>query len=142
MQKQNVFLQSTGKSDLVLQREGVLRKVSGNAQFRKRDCLVHHGTFILDESIITKISSYLPHPPEEPDYRQQRNHRSFLASLPEKFSAEQFYTDMLEICTGQKEKACNRTFSQWRSFYKSVSRQAKELMLEKYLNPEFIYFRP
>jgi lipoate-protein ligase A len=64
-------------SDLVL--DG--RKVSGNAQARKRKHFLHHGTFLFDFDI-EKISRYLRHPLEEPEYRRQRAHEDFLTNVP------------------------------------------------------------
>ena len=41
------------------------RKVSGNAQARKRKYFLHHGTFLYDFDL-EKIPSYLKHPAKEP----------------------------------------------------------------------------
>jgi lipoate-protein ligase A len=57
------------------------RKVSGNAQQRKRTHLLHHGTLLYDFDI-DAIEDYLKAPPRQPDYRRQRNHRDFVANLP------------------------------------------------------------
>jgi lipoate-protein ligase A len=55
-------------------------KFSGNAQRRKRRCLLFHGTFLLrfDIALIEKL---LPMPSRQPDYRQSRAHPFFLANL-------------------------------------------------------------
>jgi lipoate-protein ligase A len=56
-------------------------KFSGNAQRRRRQCLLFHGTFLLGFDM-DRIAALLAHPPRQPDYRQQRIHREFLTNLP------------------------------------------------------------
>jgi len=55
-------------------------KFSGNAQRRKKDFLIFHGTFMLhlDISLIEKA---LPVPAKQPDYRLNRSHSDFLVNL-------------------------------------------------------------
>jgi lipoate---protein ligase len=55
-------------------------KFSGNAQRRKREALIFHGTFLLnfDLSLAEKL---LRMPSKEPDYRQNRSHLQFLTNL-------------------------------------------------------------
>lgn len=57
------------------------RKVSGNAQARKRKYFLHHGTFLYDFDL-EKIPSYLKHPAKEPEYREGRPHKNFLTNIP------------------------------------------------------------
>ncbi len=66
-----------GHTDLAL---GGL-KFSGNAQRRKRQALIFHGTFLLrfDLSLMEK---FLPMPSRQPDYREGRPHGLFLMNLP------------------------------------------------------------
>jgi lipoate-protein ligase A len=56
-------------------------KFSGNAQRRKKEWLLFHGTFLLnfDLGLIEKL---LLLPSRQPDYRQRRSHASFLTRLP------------------------------------------------------------
>jgi lipoate-protein ligase A len=55
-------------------------KFSGNAQRRKRRCLLFHGTFLLrfDIALVEKL---LPMPSRQPDYRRGRAHPEFLTNL-------------------------------------------------------------
>ena len=55
-------------------------KFSGNAQRRKRNCLLFHGTFLLDFDI-ELIAKALLMPSKQPEYRQQRPHVDFLMNL-------------------------------------------------------------
>jgi lipoate---protein ligase len=66
-----------GVSDLTLGG----RKVSGNAQRRKREWILFHGTLIyaLDFELVER---YLKLPPRRPEYRGNRGHRDFLTNLP------------------------------------------------------------
>ncbi|MFH0732963.1 MAG: lipoate--protein ligase family protein [Candidatus Omnitrophota bacterium] len=57
------------------------RKVSGNAQARRKKYLLHHGTFLYDFDI-EKISRYLKEPKKAPEYRDNRPHRDFVCNLP------------------------------------------------------------
>lgn len=65
-----------GHTDLAL--DGL--KFSGNAQRRKRDWLLFHGTFLLDFDL-ARIERLLLPPPVQPAYRRQRQHRDFLTCL-------------------------------------------------------------
>jgi lipoate-protein ligase A len=66
-----------GISDLAL---GNL-KFSGNAQQRKRDHLLHHGT-LLYAFDLAQVGRYLRLPPRQPEYRAGRSHEDFLGNLP------------------------------------------------------------
>jgi lipoate-protein ligase A len=56
------------------------RKFSGNAQRRKREWLLFHGTFLLnfDFALMEKL---LRPPPRQPEYRRGRPHAEFLTRL-------------------------------------------------------------
>ena len=56
------------------------RKVSGNSLRVKRNFLIYHGTMICDFDT-QLISSCLKTPVRQPDYRNQRSHEDFVASL-------------------------------------------------------------
>ena len=66
-----------GHTDLVWNQ----RKVSGNAQRRKRRALLFHGTFLhaLDLALVPR---WLPQPSSQPAYRNDRPHSDFIANLP------------------------------------------------------------
>ncbi len=66
-----------GHTDLTL--DGV--KFSGNAQRRKRRCLLFHGTILLNLDL-DLVEEFLPMPSRQPDYRQNRPHREFIRNLP------------------------------------------------------------
>ncbi len=55
-------------------------KFSGNAQRRKRNFLIFHGTFLL-QADIPLIEKVLHMPSKQPDYRQNRTHSQFLMNL-------------------------------------------------------------
>jgi lipoate-protein ligase A len=57
------------------------RKFSGNAQRRKRRCLLFHGAFLLnlDLDLVTRT---LRLPTQQPEYRAHRTHPEFLTNLP------------------------------------------------------------
>jgi len=65
-----------GQTDLAI---GGL-KFSGNAQRRHRQCLVFHGSILLDLDL-TLVEKVLPMPSRQPDYRLNRSHKDFLMNL-------------------------------------------------------------
>ena len=65
-----------GHTDLAL--GGV--KFSGNAQRRKKNALLFHGTFLINFAI-DEIKQFLPSPSQEPAYRAGRLHEKFLINL-------------------------------------------------------------
>ena len=75
--KAGIETEQAGVSDLVM----VNRKFSGNAQRRKRNACLHHGSLVyhLDAAAMQR---YLPEPKERPTYRGQRTHESFMRPLP------------------------------------------------------------
>lgn len=72
-----IDLKQAGTSDLILGQ----RKVSGNAQQRKRTHLLHHGTLLYGFKL-AEAERYLRLPERQPDYRGQRSHGDFLGNLP------------------------------------------------------------
>ncbi len=138
--RQNIIADSAGKSDIAVERDGILKKISGNAQFRKRDCIVQHGTLILDMKIIDGVLQNLSHPPEEPEYRKNRKHSDFLTSLPRDFSISQFKLDLQKIFLEFLE--IKEAPGNDRKFLQQVFRDAKRLMSEKYANIDFIFSKP
>lgn len=57
------------------------RKFSGNAQQRKRNHLLHHGTILYDFDI-AQVGRYLKLPPRRPEYREGRDHADFVCNVP------------------------------------------------------------
>ena len=55
-------------------------KFSGNAQRRKKNYVLFHGTFLLNFDM-PLIARFLRMPSKEPDYRKGRSHTDFLANL-------------------------------------------------------------
>jgi lipoate---protein ligase len=56
------------------------RKFSGNAQRRRRNFLLFHGTLLLDFDL-ARISQILRMPTLQPDYRNARSHGEFITNL-------------------------------------------------------------
>ena len=65
-----------GTTDLAIGK----RKFSGNAQRRRRRCLLFHGTFLLQLDIAL-VEKFLAMPSKQPGYRQNRSHADFLINL-------------------------------------------------------------
>ncbi|TGN19951.1 lipoate--protein ligase family protein [Leptospira idonii] len=146
--KQEIGASAKGKSDLAIEEAGVIKKISGNAQFRKRNCIVQHGTLILKKDLIQSVSNVLHHPPEEPDYRKERTHRDFLTSLPDHFSVPQFQSDLFaEFANylGETLPSQNKDFSFWgkgfSSFRKLVLKESEIIRKRKYESLPFILNR-
>lgn len=85
MQRQAVALSAAlgepvtveGHTDLALRG----RKFSGNAQRRRRDWLLFHGTFLLGLNPLLLTTCLRP-PPRQPEYRAGRSHEDFVTGLP------------------------------------------------------------
>jgi lipoate-protein ligase A len=56
------------------------RKVSGNAQRRKRNAFLHHGTLLYRPDYAT-MATCLKEPKDRPDYRGEKNHEAFVGQL-------------------------------------------------------------
>ncbi|HEY5913408.1 MAG TPA: lipoate--protein ligase family protein [Verrucomicrobiae bacterium] len=65
-----------GHTDLAL--DGL--KFSGNAQRRRKNALLFHGSFLLNLDL-DLLEEALPLPSKQPDYRLNRSHRDFLTIL-------------------------------------------------------------
>jgi lipoate-protein ligase A len=70
-------IEQAGTSDLAA--AGL--KFSGNAQQRRRNHLLHHGTLLYDFDLL-RIGRYLRMPARRPEYRGQREHEAFVRNLP------------------------------------------------------------
>ncbi|MGD2279050.1 MAG: lipoate--protein ligase family protein, partial [Candidatus Omnitrophota bacterium] len=70
------------------------KKVSGNAQARKKRFFLHHGTFFYAFDL-PRVASYLKHPSSEPEYRNSRPHKDFLTNLP--ISGDRIKRSILEV---------------------------------------------
>lgn len=73
-------IEINGHTDLALVAQGCSLKFSGNAQRRKKDFLLFHGTFLLQFDI-PLIEKFLRMPSKEPAYRHGRRHKDFLTNL-------------------------------------------------------------
>src|ERR1043166_927670 len=72
----NRSVEMMGQTDLAI---GEL-KFSGNAQRRKKNYLIFHGSFLLNFDL-GMIAKTLLTPSKEPDYRRRRSHADFLMNL-------------------------------------------------------------
>ncbi|PQV64101.1 lipoate-protein ligase A [Abditibacterium utsteinense] len=72
-----VRVELAGHTDLAI--EG--RKFSGNAQKRKTDWFLFHGTILLDFDL-ERVQTLLLPPPKEPNYRARRSHLEFIRNIP------------------------------------------------------------
>lgn len=139
LNKQNIISNQDGKSDITILENSIVKKISGNAQFRKKDFLVQHGTLILNTKLFDKVVQNLSHPPEEPDYRKNRTHKDFLTSLPSEFEIKKFENDLFNEV--KKYVKSNHEMNKDILFLKKVLKKAELLYLEKYANLEFIFSR-
>lgn len=98
------------------------RKFSGNAQRRRRQALLFHGTFLL-ASDLERIPRLLPMPSAEPDYRDGRGHLDFVTNLGIEAAAVK-----VALAT-----AWNATEA-WTA---SLEAPVQQLMNERYANPDW-----
>jgi lipoate-protein ligase A len=81
------------------------RKVGGVALRRRRDATLLHGTLLVDADL-ELVAAVLRHPAREPEWRQRRSHRDFLANLGA-FDAGRFADALTAAVTGEE-------FGAWR----------------------------
>jgi lipoate-protein ligase A len=112
-------IELSGTSDLAIGG----RKFSGNAQQRKRQFLLHHGS-LLHAFDLDAVGRYLKLPPRRPDYRGDRTHRDFLMNLPD-----------------QRDAIAERLRRAWDARHERTDYPAelvRRLVAEKYSQPEWI----
>lgn len=109
-----------GISDLTL--EGL--KFSGNAQRRKKNFMLFHGSFLLDMDL-EKITRYLNMPSKQPDYRENRTHQDFLCHLG--------------VCSEKLKETLKTTWEAYQIFSQTqaLESQIKSLVEEKYSRAEW-----
>lgn len=96
-------------SDIAL--TGSQKKISGNAQKRSRNFILHHGTLLYDFDL-RKIEDYLEMPADIPPYRAGRPHLDFVDNIP--LSANQLKEGLAkvfdpgppELCLNEMEQDC------------------------------------
>ncbi len=69
-----------GHTDLAINTSDAVLKFSGNAQRRKKNAVLFHGTFLLDFDLAL-IEAVLKMPSVQPNYRESRSHEKFLINL-------------------------------------------------------------
>jgi lipoate-protein ligase A len=111
-------IEMSGISDLA----AAGRKFSGNAQQRKRDHLLHHGT-LLYRFDLGLLHRYLRMPDKQPAYRASRAHEKFVTNLP---AAEQTLKALIAA-----EWQATRTLATF-----PIARTA-ELVVDKYSQDEW-----
>ena len=102
-------------SDIAI--KGTKMKISGNAQKRGRNFILHHGTILYDLDI-ERIEKYLLVPEKMPEYRNKRNHDEFVLNInisAAEFECEikkEFDIDKEEDHITQEEEALLKVFIQ------------------------------
>lgn len=111
-------IERAGTSDLM----AAGRKFSGNAQQRKRNFLLHHGTLLYDFPL-ERIGDYLRIPQRQPDYREGRSHGEFVCNLP--VSGEELKRRLRAVWEAHEE------LTDW------PADAVRELVETKYARPEW-----
>ncbi|XZE53219.1 lipoate--protein ligase family protein [Planctomycetaceae bacterium SH139] len=102
------------------------RKFSGNSLRVAREHILYHGTLLYDADL-PLIANCLRMPPRHPDYRQSRDHASFITNLP--LPRELLWQTVREAFTREASPALPVEFPA------SVFRRAETLARERYQNP-------
>lgn len=104
------------------------RKFSGNSLRVAREHILYHGT-LLYAADLPLIATCLRMPPRHPDYRQSREHASFITNLP--LPREILGQTVREAFTGEVSPAVPVEFPA------TVFRRAEKLAQERYQNPQW-----
>jgi len=105
------------------------RKVSGNAQRRRRNAILHHGT-LLYQADTEAIARYLREPADRPEYRGGRDHSEFVTVLPVDPCA---LKEAISVAFG-----CDSSLD---ALSPKLLARAETLAMEKYRQREWIYRR-
>jgi len=97
-------------------------KFSGNAQRRKRNWLLFHGTFLLDIDF-GLMEQLLPLPARQPAYRERRSHAAFLTRLA--------------VPSGAIKDALRETWSALQPHMELPCADISRLVLQKYAADEW-----
>jgi lipoate-protein ligase A len=103
------------------------KKISGNAQHRGKNFILHHGT-ILCNFDLNLISRYLKMPKDIPDYRKNRTHEDFVANTSVK--PEDFKSALASLFGGIKSDSSQLPSSQELSSLKEIT--SKRLVVVDY----------
>lgn len=111
------------------------KKFSGNALRCRRNFMIYHGTVLL-QMPLEHIPRYLLQPPRQPEYRENRDHLSFVCNLlPDDFAqTSEFQHRLMEALA--TEWGASRS---WDEFPHRAHwlRQSDELLQRKYLSPNW-----
>ena len=120
-----------GTCDLTI--EG--KKFSGNALRCRRNFMIYHGTILLQMPLM-HIARYLLQPPRQPEYRDNRDHLSFVCNLlPDDFSDTQAFQRQL-IDSLAIEWQADKTWDQF-PHRELWLEQSEVLLHRKYLSPNW-----
>lgn len=97
------------------------RKFSGNSVRIGRNALLYHGTLLYSANL-PQIANCLRPPPRQPEYRQQRDHQTFITNLPIAAS----------ILRHSVESAFNTKHSLPATTMETILRRAEQLSEERY----------
>lgn len=78
LRKRGVHAHHKGISDIAVSG----KKVSGSAQKRRKNAILHQGTLLYNGFNSSILALYLREPPERPQYRGTRSHEDFVHVLP------------------------------------------------------------
>ncbi len=125
LRKRGVHASHKGISDIAVGG----RKISGNAQKRRRKTILHHGTLLyaLDSELMER---YLRDPVDRPQYRGVRSHRGFVTTLP--------------LTQDQLKAILRETFAPGVKPSRPILKERKrteQLVAEKYARDEWTYRR-
>lgn len=111
------------------------RKFSGNALRCRRRFMIYHGTILL-QMPLDHIARYLLQPPRQPEYRENRDHLSFVCNLlPDHFSQTTAFQNRLIESMAQAWQADQP----WTEFpcRELWHEHSNELLHRKYLSPKW-----
>ena len=111
-----------GVSDLVFNG----RKVSGNAQKRKKGSFLFHGTLLYNFDI-SNLENVLTLPDRQPDYRCNKSHHDFIQNMPISKSL---------LMTSMKKEWDAHTLFEMSEF---LTNETKKLAVSKYESDAWIY---
>jgi lipoate-protein ligase A len=115
------------------------KKISGNAQTRKKNIVLQHGTIILDVDV-EKMFSLLKVPDEKIKDKLIKNVKERVTSLKKELNKEIDLKEIRKLMVKNFEKVFNVSFKEQKLTEQEI-KTAEKLCREKYSTKEWNYWR-
>lgn len=125
-----------GISDLSVESDGIVRKIAGTAQYRRRGNILVHGALLVSADV-DLMSTYLAFPSAQPEYRADRSHRDFCVSLAELSGDGDNRAGLMAAALASIRAAASETGWELAEPPERLEGEARQLEEDKYRDPDW-----